>query len=229
MSQAEAIARAEALTGHVFANPALLREALTHRSAASGRRRKGAGLSNERLEFLGDRVLGLVIAEWLAERFPAEPEGALGPRLAALVSRDALAEIGSAIGLPALLAIGAGEANSGLELRANVVADALEAVIGAVYLDGGLAPARDFIHARWQDAVTRQLAPPQDPKTALQEFLLARAQGLPEYVLHSTQGPPHAPQFVVIARALGKQAEGTGSSKRAAERQAAAALLSLLT
>lgn len=220
---------AEALTGHVFANPTLLREALTHRSAASGRARVRPGNSNERLEFLGDRVLGLLIAEWLTERYPGEPEGKLGPRLASLVSRDMLAEIGNTLGVPAHLAIGAGEAGSGLALRANVVADAMEALIGALYLDGGLPAARGFVRRVFAAAIERQNAVPQDPKTALQEWLAAHGAPPPDYVLISSDGPSHAPRFVIAVRGKGQEATGTGPSKRAAEREAAARLMALLS
>ncbi len=148
---------AEALLGHRFANRQLLVEALTHRSAAGA---KGRG-SNERLEFIGDRVLGLIVAEWLIERFPHEQEGALGPRLAALVSRPALAGIAERQGLAALLAVAPGEAKRGVRERATVLADALEALIGALYLDGGLAPARDFTRRMLGTAVEGQAGPPK--------------------------------------------------------------------
>ncbi len=217
-------ARFQDALGHGFAQSDLLREALTHRSAA-GRGGKG---SNERLEFVGDRVLGLVIAEWLAERFPTEQEGQLGPRLAHLVSRVVLAKVADDIGLGPALEVATGEARAGVTHRATVVADALEAVIGALYLDGGLAVARGFIRRHWAAYMEAQSKPPKDPKTALQEFTLARGWGLPGYHEMGRSGPPHAPVFRIEACVQVHRAEGEGTTKRLAERQAASALLSLL-
>ena len=144
ISQRSEAPRAEAILGHRFARPELLREALTHRSAvlgrklARGRTARGDGTeSNERLEFIGDRVLGLLIAEWLAERFPQEHEGQLGPRLAYLVSQPVLAAIAGELGLAAALAVAPGESRAGVRKLATVLADAMEALIGALYQDGG--------------------------------------------------------------------------------------------
>jgi len=213
---------AEALLGHRFATPALLREALTHRSAArSGR---GAG-SNERLEFVGDRVLGLVVAEWLAERFPHEQEGALGRRLAHLVSQPVLAEIAAAIALPSALAVAPGEARAGVKRRATVLADAVEAAIGALYLDGGIEAARRFVRRAWEPVMAGQIEPPKDAKTALQEWAQGRGLPLPRYELACRQGPPHAPTFVVGVAVGGFHGSGTAGSKRAAEQAAAIELL----
>jgi ribonuclease-3 len=228
-------AGAAGIVGHEFARPALLREALTHRSALAGRtivrgrtmRGTGRG-SNERLEFIGDRVLGLIVAEWLAERFPDEQEGALGPRLAYLVSQPVIAGIAEGLGLPAALAVAPGESRAGVRKRATVLADATEALIGAVYLDGGLAPARDFIRRAWAQVMEGMAEPPKDPKTALQEWLLARAQGLPAYEVVSREGPPHNPRFVIAVSGGGARGEGSAGSKRAAERLAAADLLGRL-
>jgi ribonuclease-3 len=221
--------------GHVFSRPDLLREALTHRSALTGRKlangrtapSTGAG-SNERLEFVGDRVLGLVIAEWLAERYPREQEGQLGPRLAQLVSQPVLAAIAEGLGLPAALSVAPGESRAGVRLRATVLADAMEALIGALYLDGGLAPARRFVRAAWADTMRVQADPPKDPKTTLQEWLLARAMPLPEYRVVSRDGPPHDPVFVIAVDAAGATGTGTAGSKRVAERLAADDLLAKL-
>jgi len=212
------------LLGHHFAEPKLLTEALTHRSAAGA---KGHG-SNERLEFIGDRVLGLIVAEWLIERFPKEREGELGPRLAALVSKPALAAIAEANGLAPLLAVAPGEAKRGVRERSTVLADALEALIGALYLDGGLAVARDFVRRVMGDVVDRQFAPPKDPKTALQEWALKRALALPAYEVVEQSGPSHAPHFVIRVTVGDAAASGEAGSKRAAEQEAAAALLDVL-
>jgi ribonuclease-3 len=216
----------EGLLGHRFARPDLLREALTHRSAAP-RRGHGSG-SNERLEFIGDRVLGLVIAEWLVERFPAEQEGELGRRLAHLVSQPVLAAVADEIGLGAALAVSPGEARAGVASRATVRADALEAAIGALFLDGGLPAARDFIRRAWSGAMVSQTTPPRDAKTTLQEWAQQRGHPLPDYSVIDRSGPPHAPQFTVSVRIGAQQASGTASTKRAAEQQAAAALLGLV-
>jgi ribonuclease-3 len=215
---------AEILLGHHFANPRLLTEALTHRSAAGA---KGRG-SNERLEFIGDRVLGLIIAEWLSERFPDEREGALGPRLAALVSRPMLASIAEANGLAALLAVAPGEAKRGVRERSTVLADALEAIIGALYIDAGLGPAREFVRRVFGDVVDRQFIPPKDPKTALQEWALKRAMALPVYEVLEQSGPSHAPKFVVQVTVGAAFAKGEAGSKRMAEQEAASILLGLL-
>ena len=222
---------AGSLLGHEFLRPELLREALTHRSAAHGPRsgqmrrgQKGRG-SNERLEFIGDRVLGLLIAEWLAERFPDEQEGKLGPRHAQLVSRPVLAGIAEVTGLPRALSVAPNEARAGVKQLATVLADAMEAVIGAMYLDSGLDAARRFVRAAWADTMTGQLLPPKDPKTALQEWLLARAQALPRYDVQSSDGPSHAPRFVITVTAMGQTGTGVAGAKRIAERDAAADLL----
>lgn len=214
------------MLGHAFARPDLLREALTHRSALHGPGRRDA--SNERLEFVGDRVLGLLIAEWIAERFPHEQEGALGRRLAQLVSQPVLAEVAVAVGLAAVLSVAPGEARAGVKRRATVLADALEAAIGALYVDGGLDRARSFVRRAWTSAMEAQEAPPKDAKTALQEWAQSRGLDLPSYAVVAREGPPHAPRFVVsvsVGRAAGTGAAG---SKRAAEQKAAADLLRVL-
>jgi ribonuclease-3 len=219
---------AEELLDYRFRRPELLREALTHRSAAGGRARRRGHNSNERLEFIGDRVLGLVVAEWLAERFPDEQEGQLGPRHAYLVSRDALFVVGQQIGFSRVLSLGANEAVTGVAQLANVVADAMEAAIGALYLDGGLEAARRVVRAAWARAMEAQKLPPKDPKTALQEKLLGNGQKLPVYDMISSVGPSHAPKFLIRVSGGGRVATGEAGSKRAAERLAAASLLALL-
>ncbi|WP_428393790.1 ribonuclease III [Lichenicoccus sp.] len=219
-------ARIEALLGEPFKRPALLAEALTHRSAAH-ERQKGArgGGSNERLEFIGDRVLGLLMAEWLIERFPNEQEGALGPRHAYLVSRPVLARVAGEIGLAAALDVAPHEARAGIREVANVLADAVEAVLGAAYLDGGLEAPRRFVRAAWDEAMLGQTLPPKDPKTALQEWLLGRGLALPVYKVVSAEGPSHAPRFAIEVGARGCVGAGMAGSKRAAESAAAADLL----
>lgn len=220
---------AETLLGHHFDNRDLLEEALTHRSALQGRgKARRATPSNERLEFIGDRVLGLVVAEWLIERFPLEQEGDLGRRHAHLVSRRVLAEIADRAGLSEALAIGVSEARAGVAQLANVLADAMEAGIGAVYLDGGLDPVRRFIRTAWGPELDAMASPPKDAKTELQEWLMARALPLPTYRVTGRSGPPHAPEFVITVSGGDMEGTGTAGTKRLAERDAAADLLARL-
>ena len=223
------LAEAETILGHRFARPDLLREALTHRSAAAAARpgKKGAG-SNERLEFVGDRVLGLLIAEWLADRFPHEQEGALGRRLAHLVSQPVLAAIAEHAGLPAILSVAPGESRAGVRRRATVLADATEATLGALYLDGGITPARRFVRRAWDKAMTDQAEPPKDSKTALQEWAQGRGLPLPHYVVTGREGPSHAPVFVISVTVANQTGTGTAGTKRAAEQEAAEKLLGIL-
>lgn len=210
--------------GHRFAQPGLLTQALTHRSAADPRRAQLD--SNERLEFLGDRVLALVIAEWLTERFPEEREGDLGKRLGVLVAKESLAKVAETLGLSALLRVPESEGRAGLRAKTTVVADALEAVLGAIYLDAGdLAPARALVRREWAPLLEADSRPPMSAKSRLQEWTLGRGMGLPEYRLASSSGPPHQPVFVVTVAANGREAEGKGESKRAAEQAAAEAWL----
>ncbi len=220
MSQAsESLETFAARLGHRFTNPGLLEQALTHRSAADPKRSQLD--SNERLEFLGDRVLALLMAEWLTERFPEEREGDMGKRLASLVARDALAKVAEALGLRGMLRVPESEGRAGLRERANVLADAVEALLGAIYLDGGLPPARALVRREWEKMMGADPRPPVSAKSRLQEWTLGRALGLPEYRLVSTSGPSHQPFFVVSVLAAGREAEGMGESKRAAEQAAA--------
>jgi ribonuclease-3 len=212
--------------GYAFARPELLTQALTHRSAADPKRSQLD--SNERLEFLGDRVLALLIAEWLSERFPEEREGDLGKRLGVLVARDTLTRIADRLGLAAVLRVPQSEGRAGLRERANVLADAVEALLGAVYLDGGLPAARALVRREWEAQMGADPRPPMSAKSRLQEYTLGRGLGLPEYRLVSTTGPSHQPVFVVAVSAAGREAEGMGESKRAAEQLAAEAWLALL-
>ena len=213
----------DTILGYRFTRSDLPREALTHRSALQGKRSASgsAKVSNERLEFVGDRVLGLLIAEWLAERFPDEQEGELGRRLASLVSQPVLARVAETIGLGDALSVAPGEARAGVKRRATVLADALEAALGAIFLDGGLEPARDFVRRAWNCAMTAQAAPPKDAKTMLQEWAQKRGLDLPEYTVSARSGPPHAPVFEVTVSIGEWRGTGTAGSKRAAEQLAA--------
>ena len=213
----------DTILGYRFTRADLPREALTHRSALQSRggaRTNNRG-SNERLEFIGDRVLGLLMAEWLIERFPRESEGDLGRRLAALVSQPILATVAETIGLGEILSVAPGEARAGVKRRATVLADALEAALGAIYLDGGIEPARAFIRRAWTEAMEGQASPPKDAKTALQEWSQKRGFDLPVYAVTESSGPPHAPVFVVTVTAGPHSGAGQGGNKRAAEQLAA--------
>ena len=221
------LAALERELGYTFADPALLERALTHRSALGQRGPEGeapAGRSNERLEFLGDRVLGMVIAERLLQTFPNETEGELAPRFAALVSAPSLARVAAVCKLAAY--IKTSQAQRADATDTAVLADACEAIIGALYLDGGLDAAEGFIASRWDDLMRADLEPPKDPKTALQEWAQGRALPLPSYRVVASEGPPHAPAFVMAVSVEGLgEATGTGRSKRHATAAAAAALL----
>ena len=206
------------------AGKALLVEALTHQSAASK-----PGDSNQRLVFLGDRVLGLVVAEELSRLYPHESESLLAPRLNQLVRREASAESAAALDLGEHLRMARSEAMTGGKRKVTLLADAMEAVIAAVYLARGLEPARDFVLDLWAPLFDAQDEPPQDSKTRLQEWAQARALPPPAYDVTERKGPDHAPHFTIEARlADGRSATGRGASKRAAEQAAASALLTHL-
>ena len=217
----EALSR---LLGHRFADTELLAEALTHPSAPPRRGRARGGY--ERLEFLGDRVLGLVVAEMLYHSFPDEPEGALARRHAALVKRDACARVAAAIGLGAALVLSRGEDEGGGRTNPATLGDACEAVIGAMYADGGLGPAAAFVRRYWQPLMDENVAPPKDAKTALQEWAQSLGKPLPGYEVAGVDGPAHDPTFLVSVRVTDVDpATGRGPTKRAAEQAAALAML----
>ncbi len=210
--------------GHGFARPELLARALTHPSAAN--RQGGIDDSYERLEFLGDRVVGLIVADLLLARFPREPEGALAVRHAELVRRETLAEVAGEIGLDDYLRLAKGEEAAGERHNPALLADACEAVIGALYLDGGLAVAWAFVERLWGARLEAVARPPQDAKTGLQEWAQARALGLPKYREVGREGPAHEPYFTIEVAVAGEgPARGEGRSKRLAEQAAAARLL----
>lgn len=214
------------ILGHRFADPQLLAEALTHPSAHA---RRGPRLSYERLEFLGDRVLGLVVAELLWRRFPEEAEGELTRRHTGLVRRESLVAVAQALGLGAFVILSPGEAQAGARDNPSVLADTCEAVIAALYLDGGLEAARGFVHRCWEPLLQTAVEPPRDPKTALQEWAQGRGRGLPVYETVGVAGPAHKRVFTVSARVEGAEpATASGSSKRAAETAAAAELMTRL-
>ncbi|MCD8498133.1 MAG: ribonuclease III [Alphaproteobacteria bacterium] len=202
--------------GYRFKTPDLLAQALTHSST-------GAEQNYERLEFLGDRVLGLVVSEILFGKFPDESEGDLAKRLASLVQGAFLAQIGRQMELGDFLNLSDAERGSGGSQNDHILADVVEAIIGAIYLDSSeLAACRAFIEGQWGDAFYTMHKPPQHPKTALQEWLQAQGLPLPNYKIINQSGPDHAPVFEVELKIRGHQAvSAEGRSRQEAEKEAA--------
>lgn len=208
--------------GYRFQKTVLIGRALTHAST-------GAARNYERLEFLGDRVLGLVVAHILWETFPEESEGDLAKRHAALVQGKMLAEVARAIALGDYMILSESERAGGGAENENILADGLESILGAMYLDGGLEVCEDFIRRKWGNSIHTMTEPPQDPKTALQEWAQARGLPLPVYELADREGPDHAPVFRISVTVEGyPPAIASGSSRRKAEKEAAEMLLALL-
>lgn len=216
----------ETALGYQFRDPARLDEALTHASMA-GIRRRGTR-TNERLEFLGDRVLGLSVAHALVERFPAEPEGMLTRRLVALVRTESLAGVATALGLGRWLRTAGGDAE-GTGPGPAMLADCCEAIIGAIYLDGGFGPAQAFVLRHWATLFANGRAPQRDAKSALKEWADAHGPTVPAYRVIDRSGPDHAMIFTVEV-CLGNHTPqtATAATKRAAEQAAAAKLLEAL-
>jgi ribonuclease III len=204
--------------GHDPKDLHLFELALTHSSLSGG--------SYERLEFLGDRVLGMTIAEALYQRYPNEPEGNLSKRYNALVDRETCAQNGRAIGVPALVRLGKQAREDGASQSDNVVGDVVESLIGALYLDGGIEVAKRFILRLWDEDLSNQRRAPQHPKSALQELAAAKGVKAPAYEVVSRTGAHHAPRFTVKVT-VSKLGEATaeGASKQEAETSAASALL----
>jgi ribonuclease-3 len=207
--------------GHDPNDLSLFERALTHSSVGKD--------SYERLEFLGDRVVGLVIARWLYERFEKEPEGKLSRRYNVLVSRETCAEIGRELGLAERIKLGKQAREDGASRSDNVVGDVVEALVGALLVDSGLATADAFIRRAWAPYVESQGKAPKHPKSALQELAAARNWAAPEYEVARKSGAHHAPRFTVqvVIRNIG-EATAEGSSKQEAETAAATALLEQL-
>jgi ribonuclease III len=207
--------------GHKAKDSALFEAAVTHSSSGSD--------NYERLEFLGDRVLGLVIAAWLYEHFPNEAQGELSRRLATLVDRPTCGRIGRELGLPAIIRLGKQARSDGASESDNVVGDVVEALIGALYLEGGLESAEAFIRSHWKPLVEEQGRAPKHPKAALQELAAARNLPNPTYAILSRSGSDHSPSFIVRVAIHGLgEAQGEGPSKQEAETRAAATLLDKL-
>ncbi|HET6322118.1 MAG TPA: ribonuclease III [Hyphomicrobium sp.] len=214
----------EKALGHRFRNQQLLEVALTHASMRGGKAHRS---DNERLEFIGDRVLGLVIAEALSERFPEATEGELARRYNRLVRGEACARIARSIGVGEYLILSESEAGSGGRSKGTILADAMEAILGAIFLDAGFQTARTVVRSLWGDEDDRRPEGARpDAKSALQEWAQGRGLALPEYVEVSRKGPDHAPRFTSEVRISGcAPAQGEGPSKRAAEQAAARMLL----
>jgi ribonuclease-3 len=214
----------EERVGYHFSDPAILEIALTHISALRGARNRSN--SYQRLEFLGDHVLGLVISDMLYRAFPKADEGELSRRLADLVRKETCTEIARSIDLGAAIRIGSSEANAGARTRPAILADVCEAVIGAVYLDGGYKAAGQLVERLWEVRLRATAQPLRDPKTVLQEWAQARGLPTPAYREVARSGPDHNPEFrVAVQLPAFAPAEGLGRSKRAAEQAAAAAML----
>jgi ribonuclease-3 len=216
------IAKLEEKLDHKFSDMTFIERALTHSSA-------GMKYNYERLEFLGDRVLGLTMAHLLFKTFPKEREGDMAKRHAALVQGKTLSIVANKIELGELMVFSDAERSAGGAQNANILADGLEGVIGALYLDAGLEKCSDIIEKLWGDLITTMNKPPQDPKTALQEWAQARMLSLPTYELVGKEGPDHAPVFEVKVHVEGYPTwTTTGSSRRKAEKDAAGMLLAHL-
>lgn len=214
-------ARLEAALGHRFADKALLATALTHMSAEESRL-----ASYQRLEFLGDRVLGLSIADMLFRRYPQSEEGNLSRRLADLVRKETCAEVAQAWNLGQFMRLGDGEILGGARKNKAILADACEAIIGAVFIDGGYEAARALVERAFGERLMKPVRPLRDAKTALQEWAQGKGYPTPTYVERGRSGPDHAPVFVVAARIAGlADREARGPSKRLAEQAAAEAFL----
>jgi len=206
--------------GYSFKDRALLRHALTH---ASSQRKHD---HYERLEFLGDRVLGLVVAEYLFKTYPKHREGLMSARHSQLVRGDICAEAGKALALSDFIVIGQGGRNRGLSVNATIMGDVVEALIAAIYLDGGLETARHFILSNWHPFLTSRNTVEKDAKTFLQEWALGRSLPIPAYSVVSREGPEHAPIFVVAVQVAGRDSiQGKGKNKRVAEQDAAVRFL----
>ena len=214
----------QARIGHEFSRPELLVRAVTHSSMSSPTRD-----DNQRLEFLGDRVLGLVMAEAILAKDRKATEGQLAPRFNALVRKEACADVAREIALGDALKLGRSEMMSGGRRKLALLGDAMEAVIAAVYLDAGFDVARDMVTRLWGDRVHQVEEDARDPKTSLQEWAQARGQNPPKYEIISRSGPDHAPVFTVaVTLQNGEAEEAIAGSKRQAEQAAAGALLQRL-
>lgn len=220
----------ETLLGYKFSNRKLLDEALTHPSISLQRVEKDQVFNYERLEFLGDTVLALVVAELLLNKYPNEREGSLAKRHSGLVHGEALAVIAEQIGISEFIIMTSGEDASGGRYNRSNMENTLEAIIGAIYMDGGLEAAKSFIKSHWQKSVDDMLEPPKDAKTALQEWAQGRGLPIPVYEVARTSGPAHEPHFTIRVIVNGLEPlEAEGASKKKAEKAAAELLLAKIS
>ena len=221
------LAALQSCIGYSFTNRALLDQALAHVSSLPGTQSRID--SYQRLEFLGDRVLGLAIADMLSFTYPQAEEGELARRMADLVRRETCAEVAREWNLGPNIRLGAGEANSGGRKRETILADACEALIGAIYLDGGFTAARGVVLKAWEKRIAEEAGDRRDAKTALQELAQSRKMAMPTYTEVSRSGPAHRMHFVISVEVEGLgRTEGTGSYKREAEQHAARSLIDLV-
>jgi ribonuclease-3 len=224
MRRKKSISALEERIGHRFSDPRLLEHALTHVSAVSGARKRTE--SYQRLEFLGDHVLGLVISDLLFRGFPKAEEGELSRRLADLVRKEACADVARVIDLGPVIRLGTSENNAGGRSRTAILADVCEALIGAVFIDGGYEASSKMISRLWEERMRVPVRPLRDSKTVLQEWAQARGLPTPAYREVERKGPDHDPEFrVSVELPKFAPAEGLGRSKRAAEQAAATAML----
>lgn len=214
------IEKLEKILGYKYKNPALLKQALTHSSHSSH-----VDENYERLEFLGDRVLGLTIASLLYTIFPKEPEGSLSQRHTALVCKETVAQVAKSLKLDEYMIV----ANEEIRENENVLCDVCEAVIGSIYIDSDCVAAIDFVNAHWRELIDKNVAPPKDSKTMLQEKAHATGHGAPVYKLESRKGSEHEPVFFISVTLNGLSPEiGEGRNKKLAEQDAAAKMLKKL-
>lgn len=203
-----------------FVKPQLLKAALTHSSISSN-----VGKNYERLEFLGDRILGVAVASMLYKSFPAEPEGNLSQRFVALVCKETVADVARKVGLGEFLRV----ADDDIRDNDNVLCDVCEAIIGAIFIDGGMDSAIGFVNANWLDLIDKKVAPPKDAKTSLQEIAHIKGLGVPHYEIVNRSGLEHEPIFTVeVTLGDGIKACGKGHNKKLAEFAAATKMLELL-
>ncbi len=212
----------ESTLGYTFKNSGLFKKALTHPSALP----PGEGIDFERLEFLGDRVLGLVVADHIFHQYPQETEGDLANRFIGLVRKEALLEVADTLSLEKVMIIKHEKSAAQQKRLETLLADGCEALIGAIYLDGGFQAAHSFILRHWEDLLHKSVEPPQSPKSILQEWAQGKGRKHPHYKVVQSSGPAHSPHFVVEVHVEGfSPVQGKGSSKREAEANAAQAML----
>lgn len=212
--------------GHTFKDKSLLLQALTHPSALP----PGQENNFERLEFLGDRVLGLVIAEWLFELFPDEKEGDMAKRFTALVRKGTLVKVARSLSLDQVINMKQEKSSTQEKRLETLLSDGCEALLGAFYLEAGLKKVQTFIHQYWRAYLEEDYVPPRDPKSLLQEWAQGQGKSHPKYVVVETSGPAHSPHFIVEVHVQGLEAiQGKGLSKKEAEKEASFHMLKIIS